>query len=228
MVGKMANPQIRPSRTRVTSCHGCNFESWLARQHLVPSEADRILIEWRSLANGDPDQLSFRAPKAGHRWHLRPRGSDVPKQVFSKLEETSGETGDFSWLNHLTPELLEWLLDWFESLKNQPYQVIITNNSGGDVENLTVFYWRNELVGDNITKVGPLQKSMNGVPLPNTKTASFETCPCFNMASEYHVAYMVGGQQYYNYFNVDDINAQEKTLYGSVDLCADTLEIYVQ
>jgi hypothetical protein len=123
----------------------------------------------------------------------------------------------------LSSEELDWFMKWIAYMMTTEYQVDIQNDVDDDLDNLTVVYFQNALVGGKIVTSGPFTKSL--AALPQGEAAGFSLCPCLYMVDKYAIQFEYAGNPYSFQEDIPTLNAQELADFGKIDYCGDTLEI---
>ncbi|MBV9181050.1 MAG: hypothetical protein JO356_07050 [Acidobacteria bacterium] len=126
----------------------------------------------------------------------------------------------------ISPDTLERVLKWIGGLEDTDYQVFITNNSDNDLDDLTVSYFVNTLVGDQIQNSGPFSKSLQA--LPPGQEADFHLTTCLSMGTNYFISLNYQGTSYVFTENITQLNEEEFQQFGYVDFCDDWLEVFIQ
>lgn len=209
---------LRPSAKPKRQCHR-DFVAWLKTKNLADREYHEVVSIWR------------RLPRNGRRV-LYP-GVIAPPRVFPRVPGGGVKLrdGEWDWLTSLSPELLaqftQWILDWYNSLKQATYYIDIWNDTTYTIPELVVTYFLNELTDSNqIIAVGPYPATWPNFQ-PGQK-AEFAISGCLYVRSyAVTLVWEDGIDEVLPNTPIQDINALEKAEEGYIDMCGDIWEIYV-
>ena len=196
----MTNLQTRivspPLRKADCACMGS--EEWLTERGLAPDEVDRMLSQLpagsaRDFLMRSSDSSFVRGPYL------------VPKSSSTELKFPP----DVSAVHEVNPETIAAIIKLAEQLEKTPYEVIIRNSTVGDLEQLTITFYLNKLIGKTIQPTGPFTKSLDA--LPAGETAGFQlTTNCLEMADRYFIQCVFNGTQLTFAQFIPDINKKEQ------------------